>query len=263
MMTNPALNFYVMVVAYDGTDYFGWQYQDGLPTIEGVLRKTFRQVFGRDLPRFLGASRTDAGVHAQGQVVRFATEIAIEPTDLLRAWNGKLPNDIVIRSIQLMGDGFHPHHNIEQKTYHYYFSTQLPLPFAHRYVWFFRYSVDIEKLNKALQVFVGTHDFTSFATEIGDQSPIRRVDSMHVEWVQEWQAYRIVVKGPSFLRYMIRRMVGAALKVASSSSMGVSVLQQALAEKNPHQELPSAAARGLCLHEINYTSSCGITVSGS
>lgn len=249
---DSALNFYFMIVSYDGTAYHGWQQQDDYPSIEGTLRTTFKKVFARELPRFLGASRTDAGVHALGQAVRFATDIPLDPEKIRTVWNGALPDDIVILSIKKAPENFHPHQNIEQKTYWYHFATQPLLPFAQRYAWYFRYPVDLEKLNQALQVFVGTHDFSSFATEIGENNPVRRIDSITIEFAPEWGAHRIVVKGPSFLRYMIRRIVGACLKVASNDHLAIDVLRAALAARNPHQELPSAAARGLCLHHIDY-----------
>lgn len=245
---------YKLIISYDGTEYQGWQMQTkDKPTIAGTLAKTFTYVFGAQVS-ILGASRTDAGVHALGQVVRIRTELNIPAEKIMFAWDNALPPDIVIDSLEVAPEGFHPFYNVVQKTYWYHFFLHRPLPFFTRYGYYFRYPVDLDKLQKALNVFVGTQDFRSFASS-DDESPntVRTIESITVEPVQEINGYRIVVHGPSFLRYMIRRIVGAALEVASRKQLSVDCLVQALAEKDPHQPLlPTAPAKGLLLHDIKY-----------
>ena len=246
------LNRYKIIVSYDGTAYHGWQVQKTLPTVAGTMQKAFRDVFNTDIS-LLGASRTDAGVHALGQVATFCTDLRVEPRGMFHAWSNSLPVDIVIRSLELVSADFNPHHDVEYKLYQYHFFVSRPLPLVQRYGWFFRLPVDLEKLQECLQVFVGTHDFRSFCTgdEKGDDT-IRTIDSITLSYHEPFNAYRIQVRGQRFLQYMIRRMVGAALDVAARKMVSSEYLRQVLAEKNPRQNLINAPAQGLLLHEIMY-----------
>ena len=242
-----------IIVAYDGTDFFGWQVQPGHKTVAGILQDTFKYVFGSSII-ISAASRTDAGVHGLGQVAAFTTELSIEPAQLLHAWQNVLPESILIRSIEVADVHFNPRHNVKQKTYYYHFFQERPLPFISRYGWFYRYPVDIEKLKACLQVFVGTHDFRSFCTGAEYDNTIKTIESVSIEYMHRFKAHRIIIKGPGFLRYMIRRIVGACLEVASRDNLTIADLQKALDEKNPHQLLPSAPAHGLWLYKIAYDS---------
>lgn len=248
------MNTYKMIVSYDGTDYHGWQVQnDAIKTVAGVLRSTFLQVF--DMPvHLLGASRTDAGVHALGQVVRVQTPLSINQEKMLQAWDNALPPDIVIRSLAQESNDFNPLACVASKTYWYRFFIERPLPFVQRYGYWLRYSIDIKKLQKALAVFVGEHDFRSFAT--GDDmvgGTVRTINSIEITDDVQTGAHCIIFKGPGFLRYMIRRIAGACIEVASRDSLSIDDLRIALDQKNPYQPtLPTAPAKGLLLHSIKY-----------
>ncbi len=242
-----------MIVAYDGTDYSGWQIQKHAKSVAGILQKTFKSVFDHDI-KIIGASRTDAGVHALGQVVMFSSDVTIDLDNLKRAWSGALPADILIRSIEYASDNFHPQRNVKQKTYYYHFFQERPLPMAARYGYYYRFPIDLEKLQQALNVFIGTHDFRSFCTGDDREDTVRTIDSAVVYKLSRYNVYRIEIKGPGFLRYMIRRIVGACLDVAFKKEVPVSILSHALAEKNPAQTLPNAPAHGLLLYKINYKS---------
>ncbi len=242
---------YKMVVAYDGTAYHGWQRQPSDISVVQVLERSFLAVFKQKIS-ITGASRTDAGVHALGQVASFTLDMMIAPDRLKFAWNNDLPHDVYIVSIVPALDDFNPRHGVISKTYHYSFFTQRPLPFVQQYGWYYSRPVDFEVLQQALQIFVGTHDFRSFCTGYDMHSTIRRIDSIHLEYDQAKQAHRIVVKGPGFLRYMIRRIVGAALAVASKDQFSCQDIILALAKKDPAQTLPNSPAKGLLLYEIEY-----------
>ncbi len=243
---------YKMIVAYDGTDYHGWQQQQHCSSIAQTLQDYFKRIFNRSIT-VIGASRTDAGVHAAGQVVLFTTDLRIDLSAMEKAWNNILPPAILIRSISRVDDTFFPQRNVRQKIYHYHFFLERPLPFAARYGWYYRYPVSLEKLRDCLQAFVGTHDFRSFCTlEDKSKNTIRTIDSITVEYLPKFKVFRISVRGYSFLHYMIRRIVGAALEVASRDYLDRSVLEKALAEKNPQQSLPKAPAHGLLLYKIFY-----------
>jgi len=242
---------YKIVVAYDGTDYCGWQKQKSVPTVAQRLEDTFRTVFEKSIS-IVGVSRTDAGVHALGQVASFRSDFAIPQEKMFSAWNNMLPPDIVIRDLQKIPQDESIHQYVEQKTYYYHFFTKRPLPFVQRYGWYYRYPIDIKKLQKALNVFVGTHDFRSFCTGDEHEDTVRTIDTISLEYFARFNAYRIMVKGPRFLRYMIRRIVGAAIEVASRDNLPINYLQEVLDEKDPEQTLPNAPAKGLLLYKIRY-----------
>ncbi|MCK5632451.1 tRNA pseudouridine(38-40) synthase TruA [bacterium] len=242
---------YKIVVAYEGTNYFGWQQQKNLPTVAGTLQKVFHSVFGKKI-FLLGASRTDAGVHACGQIAQFSIDMFIEPNKMMQAWNNRLPAEIVITKLEPVDFNFNIHGRVIQKIYHYNFFLDRPLPTVQRFGWYFRYAVDLQKLNEILQVFVGTHDFRSFCTGYDREDTVRTINSAHVEYDSALGAHKIVITGPKFLRYMVRRIVGAALEVASRDYLTKDCLLKALEEKNPEQLLPNAPAKGLLLSVIEY-----------
>lgn len=244
------MNTYKIIIAYDGTSYCGWQIQPHCPTIALLLQQRFNAVFKKNI-KLLGASRTDAGVHALGQVACGTTDLNLDVISLQHAWNNVLPPDIVIRSITHV-DSFRPHQNIDYKLYYYHFFLERPLPFMQRYGWFFRRPVAIDTLQKALALFVGTHDFRSFCTGNEHENTVRTIDAITVTYIRRFNVYRIVFKGPAFLRYMIRRIVGACLEVASRDSLSLDCLTTALQKKDPQQTLPNAPSKGLLLYKIVY-----------
>ena len=246
------MNYYKCTVAYDGTDYFGWQLQPDRPTVVQALQHTFKKVFKSDVV-IVGASRTDAGVHALGQVALCRTELDIDAQQLLWAWNNRLPKDIMTRSCERVDETFHPQRNVLQKTYKYYFCCERSLPMASRYRWYVRKEPDYEKLHACLQVFVGTHDFRSFCTgdDMGDDT-VRTIDAISVQYIELENAYCIEVQGPAFLRYMIRRIVGASMTVAARRHLPVDYLHEVLKARDPLQQLPTAPAQGLVLQSIIY-----------
>lgn len=241
-----------IIVAYDGTDYYGWQIQKLPPTIAQALQDAFLQVFSKKIS-FRVASRTDAGVHANGQVATFSVDLPINPETMMRAWNNILPQSIVIRSIVQVPLGYNPHQGVVGKTYWYHVFTERPLPFFARYGWYYRYPLDADKLLRALKVFLGTHDFRSFSTgdDRGDDT-IRTINAVDVSYIPEMSAYRIAITGPKFLHYMVRRMVGACLHVARHESIHEDFIKKVLEAKNPDHILPNAPAQGLTLYKIEY-----------
>lgn len=242
---------YKIIVAYDGTDYHGWQIQQGQRTVVGVLQETFKRAFSHDV-HIIGASRTDAGVHAQAQVAACTTDLKIDPIQLHHAWQNVLPDSILITEVTQVALDWNPRHNVKQKTYTYDIFQERPLPFAARYGWYYRYPVAIDRLKECLALFVGTHDFRSFCTGDDMDTTVRTIDEVGVHFIKELNVYRITIKGPGFLRYMIRRIVGACLEVASRDTLHKGDLIEALEQKNPLQRWPTAPAQGLCLVKIEY-----------
>jgi len=245
------MTYYRIVVAYDGTDYHGWQIQPGATTISGTLITAFSKMFSQEV-KILGASRTDAGVHALCQVAIVQTMVDIDPEQMLRAWSKSTPPDIVIRKIQKIPNLIHPHDGVVQKTYAYYFFLERPMPSVQRYGWYTYHPMDLDLLRRALSIFVGTHDFRSFCSGNDLTDTIRTIDSIDVSYVPSWNAYKIELKGKSFLRYMVRRIVGACLEVALCSDARLDDLKVILEKKNPRHTLPNAPAKGLFLEQIMY-----------
>lgn len=245
------MTYYKIVVAYDGTDYHGWQVQPEATTVCQTLIDAYSSVFSHSVS-ILGASRTDAGVHALGQVAIVQSPIFVAPEQIKIAWNRALPRDIVIQSLVQLDTLVHPHDQVVQKTYQYHFFQERPLPFVQRYGLYYPRKVDIDLLKKALNIFVGTHDFRSFCTGNDLIDTVRTIDSVDLAFLPEYGAYRITVKGKSFLRYMVRRIVGACLAIASYDNLTLSDLEKILHSKNPCHTLPTAPARGLLLYQILY-----------
>ena len=244
-------NRYKLTIAYDGTDYHGWQIQPHCLSIAQAIQDTFINVFNHPC-KLVGASRTDAGVHALGQVGLLTSSLAIEPERLRFVLNNHLPSSLLIRKIQRADLDFHPQRNVRQKTYYYHFFTCRPLPFVSRYGAYYRFPLSLEKLNNCLQVFVGTHDFRSFCTGDEMETTVKTITSITVHCFKRFNIYRIEIRGHSFARFMIRRIVGASLYVASHSTLQSGDLRAALAQCNPLQPYPTAPAQGLMLARIAY-----------
>jgi len=247
---------YKIRVAYDGTAYAGWQVQPHAVSVAGMLLKTFEQVFGASCS-LVGASRTDAGVHAYDQVMRIITPLSLSPEQIRAAWNNRLPTDIMIRSVQVVGDDFHPQFGVAHKEYWYHLFLERPLPFFARFgtqLPDYVHALDLPLFRQTLKLFEGTHDFTSFARIEPGYAPVRTVDEIRVEELRRHGALRVVVRGEGFLRFQIRRMVGAALMVARDrAAISYDDIKRLLVE--PQRTSPAffkIDARGLCLRRIVY-----------
>ena len=138
---------YKIIVAYQGTQYAGWQMQHHVLAIANLLQNTFFTVLKKNI-HLLGASRTDAGVHAHGQVANFTTDLAIPTKKILFAWNNVLPNDVIIRSLEEVSSSFNPRYDVEQKTYWYHFFLEQPLPPFNQYGYYIKQPLDLILLIK-------------------------------------------------------------------------------------------------------------------
>lgn len=248
------MNSYKLIISYDGTDYHGWQWQDNAVTVDNVMRDTFLKAFQQKEMHLVGASRTDAGVHASGQVLRLGTHLDLEPQRLKYVLNNALPDTILINQCERIEkeSRFHPQHDIEKKVYTYRLFFNRPVPMVQRYGYFVEYPIDTQKLVTALTMFVGTHDFRAFSKEVDKKDTVRTVESITMAPCKITDGYIITVTGKSFLRYMIRRIVGAALEVARRPERSSQELKQLLIAPRIVQNLPTAPAKGLCLESITY-----------
>lgn len=247
-------------VAYDGTNYHGWQLQPNAATIEGELNRALCALTGEEIV-VTGASRTDAGVHALGNVAVFDTTSRIPAEKFSYALNQRLPEDIVIQSSKQVADDFHPRHCDCRKTYEYdILNRTFPLP-AYRNTAYFLYgTLDIEAMRRACQAFLGEHDFASFcAAGAQVQTTVRTIYSLEVECRPLTEAnvgsadqlLTIRVKGNGFLYNMVRIIAGTLVEVGRGHIKPEEVAG-IIAAKDRAKAGPTAPARGLRLVGIEY-----------
>jgi tRNA pseudouridine38-40 synthase len=240
-------------VAYDGTDYHGWQVQPGLPTIQGTLEQVISEIEGKPV-QVAGSGRTDAGVHALAQVAAFSIENPIPPGNLLRAANRLLPYDIRIIRADEVASNFHPRFNAKAKTYEYrVFRGEICLPFERRYVYHHPYPLDIEEMIRLAPLLEGEHDFTAFAaSDDRDEqggSKVRTIFCSRLALEGGRLTYR--VRGNGFLKHMVRNIMGVLLEIGKGNVDEAGLL----ARLNPEGAIlagPTAPSRGLFLISVEY-----------
>ena len=202
----------MLTVAYDGTNYSGWQYQPGKDTIEGVLNAELSRLLAEDI-KVIGASRTDAGVHAEGAIAVFDTSSRIPGEKFSYALNQSLPEDIVIRKSEEVASDFHPRRVDCRKTYRYsIWNDTFPMPTNSRYTYWVYTNLDITAMQQAAEYFVGEHDFAAFCSAAADvSSTVRTIYEMKLESA----AHRIdiYVTGSGFLYNMVRIIAGTLIEV--------------------------------------------------
>jgi tRNA pseudouridine38-40 synthase len=239
-----------LIVAYDGTNYCGWQTQINGITVEEVLNKTLSGLLKEDI-RVIGASRTDSGVHALGNVAVFDTESKIPGDKFSFALNQRLPEDIRIQESCQVADDFHPRFCNTIKTYEYkILNRKFALPTERLYSAFVYYPLDVEKMQMAAAYLVGEHDFKSFCSS-GSQveSTVRTITDISVE--KHGEMISIRVSGNGFLYNMVRIIVGTLMKIG----LGVwepERMEEILNACDRNAAGPKAEARGLTLVEIRY-----------
>ncbi|MHB8996824.1 MAG: tRNA pseudouridine(38-40) synthase TruA [Armatimonadota bacterium] len=239
-----------LVVQYDGTDYAGFQTQLGCPTIQMTLQKALSSLLAEDV-RVCGASRTDAGVHALGQVVSFTTENVIPVERLLRALNALLPRDIACVAAQEVSAEFHPRFNARSKRYSYRIRNhELPSPFGSRYSWHLCQPLDIPAMGEAGSHLVGRHDFAAFRAAGGSAKTSVREISL-VEVTNREDFIEVLVEGNGFLYMMVRIIVGTLVEVGLGRIPPRRV-SEILASKDRGQAGDTAPPQGLTLVRIDY-----------
>jgi len=278
----PRLQTWKLTLAYDGTEFSGWQIQPGEPTIQGELQAALRRVTG-EAPLPQGSGRTDAGVHALGQVASFELEANIPPENLQRALNRALPAAIRILESRTVPGTFHARHSAVAKTYQYcVFREPLCPPFLARYVHVCPWPMDVDLLERSARLFEGEHDFLSFAatdpdlatrslapddelnqgakestvpvpTPPGKRGAIRTVFSSSWQERQTGDGALLVyrVRGNGFLHHMVRNLVGTMLDVGRRHR-AIEDIPKILAARDRAAAGPTAPAKGLFLHSVEY-----------
>ena len=239
-----------LVVAYDGTNYHGWQVQDNGITIEGVLNRTISELVQEDI-KVIGASRTDAGVHACGNVAVFDTESRIPGDKFSFALNQRLPEDIRIQESCEVDADFHPRYADTVKTYEYnILNRRFELPTKRLYAAFCYYPMDIERMNQAAAYLVGEHDFKSFCSAGAQvQTTVRTIYAVNV--TKEDDMVHIRITGNGFLYNMVRIIAGTLMQVGTGL-MEPEQVKEILEARDRSKAGPTAVAKGLTLVEIRY-----------
>lgn len=238
------------IVAYDGSPYCGWQVQAGSSTIQETIEKALKKMHKRDVS-IVGSGRTDTGVHALGQVFHFETELNLTPFHWCAAINRLLPKSIRIQDAMVMPDGFHARFDVISKRYDYYVTSDVDNPFIQNYMGKERRQLDIKAMQESAEIFVGTHDFTSFTSNKihAKKSRVRTVTRVEVEPMDK--GLRMIFEGDGFLRYQVRMMAQTLIEAGLHHEDKVSILKM-LEAKDKHACHYKAAACGLYLVKVNY-----------
>jgi tRNA pseudouridine38-40 synthase len=241
---------FVLLVEYDGTQYHGFQWQVGLPTIQNELEQAIRQ-FCRQSSRVIAASRTDAGVHAKGQVVSFWAKSKLDTVAVVKALNHYLPRDIAVKTAFKAGADFNVRGDALSREYNYYIlNTRTRSPLSERFAWFVPKILDTQAMNEACRLIQGEHDFASFASCLeGNRSTLRIVYEAGVEKKGDFTVFRIVAN--SFLPHQVRSTVGLLVRLGWGK-IGMGEFRAIMEAKNLGLAGPLSPACGLCLEKVNY-----------
>jgi len=239
-----------LIISYDGTNYCGWQKQPNGITIEEVLNKALKDLLNEDV-EVIGASRTDSGVHALGNVAVFDTESRIKPERFAYALNVRLPEDIRIVSSCKVPLDFHPRYTDSIKTYEYkIYNKTINNPLLRLYSNFIYVNLDVDKMRKAAAYLVGEHDFKAFCSiRTSAKTTVRTIYSLDVEKCGDLITIRI--SGNGFLYNMVRIIVGTLVSVGRGK-IPPARMKEILESKDRKNASPTALARGLCLVGIEY-----------
>ena len=243
---------YKAVVAYDGTDFEGWQSQVGGNTIQDILEK--RLAFLLEAPtRIFGAGRTDAGVHANGQVFHFDGNWNAPPEQLVNAFRSNMPETIQVLAVEAAGDAFHAKSSATGKRYVYHLYEGYAPPTEVRFCWSLgRRRVDTERMREAVQVLIGEHDFTAFSgTRARNRDPNPVKDLRRLEVDRDGPRLRVTTEASGYMYKMVRSLVGGLVDVGTGK-IGSDDVRRCLESKVRTALIPTAPARGLFLDRVFY-----------
>lgn len=244
-----AVGNYMLTLSYDGTGYRGFQRQPGLPTVQGELEKVLERVAVRESPLY-AAGRTDAGVHAKGQVVNFHGILRVSVERLPRSLNSLLPRDIAVLDCREVEKDFHARRSALAREYAYYFHLrEQPSPFLRNYSFHVGRELDLEGMGKALAGILGVHDFALFCRREGEESTVREV--LEARLSRQGDLLCVRVRANAFAWMMMRRLCGALLKVGTGS-WTPGDFRDLLDGDGGGRTAPTLPARGLFLEKVYY-----------
>ncbi|MCO4754423.1 MAG: tRNA pseudouridine(38-40) synthase TruA [Bacteriovoracaceae bacterium] len=259
LKTKVLMHHYKLKISYKGTDYFGWQMQPEVekPTVQGTIYKVVQKISRYQQCRVVGASRTDAGVHAQGQVVKVSIPSFLEPSKLLQGMNSMLPIDIRVLECDASTDEFNPINDSKLKKYRYYFSNnEIENSFLNETVNNIFGELDINAMREGAKLFVGEHDFFNFARRDGNAATtVRTIESfeLHEDVYSSLNGpiYYFEIVGNGFLKQMVRYMASALFAVGHNK-INPSLIKDYLLEHKDDKLCPKSKGLGLHLMSVVY-----------
>ncbi len=239
-----------ILIEYEGTRYSGWQCQANGLAIQEVLQKTLKKIT-QEKKSVVASGRTDAGVHAEGQVAHFFTASRMNSREFLKAFNSLLPSDIVVKKVQEVDSKFHAQKSATQKTYRYtILNRDFPSALRGRQAHYIASPLNVSAMRRAAKYLVGKHDFSAFQGAGGKvNSTVREIDSLTIQKKDDWIHFNVV--GNGFLKYMVRNIVGTLIQVGQEK-ITAEQTQVILQSCDRTQAGPTAPARGLCLVAVKY-----------
>jgi len=252
------MNFakFVLIVEYDGTQYHGFQWQKGVPTIQSELEQAIKRLSGES-SRVMAASRTDAGVHAKGQVVSFWAKPTLTTTMLIKGLNYYLPSDIAIKAAYKSNGDFNVRRDAYTREYCYYIlNSNTRSPLSKRFALFIPMRLNLAVMNKACALIQGEHDFTAFITTLnGVKNTLRKVYEAKVTRRGDFVIFRIVAN--SFLPHQVRNTMGLLIRLGLGK-IKIGDFYDIMEARSLGLAGPSVPACGLCLMKVNYARPLGV-----
>jgi tRNA pseudouridine38-40 synthase len=248
---------YKITIKYDGTQYHGWQAQPKTPTIEKNIEKSILEI-SKENVKIIGASRTDAGVHAVGQTANFVLNKPIETAVLYRALNGHLPSDIRITRIEEADKNFNARFDAKKKHYRYSVVTDKHPVFLDNHAYYFKHKLDIKKIKDAAQQIIGKHDFSAFQDKGSPkEETIKKIEKINVVkkdlklWFDLYKVIFFDIIGNRFLYHMVRIIAGTLLE-AGRGKIKPEEIEKIIKNKDRTKAGPTLPAKGLCLMKVYY-----------
>ena len=239
---------YKLTLQYDGTKYAGWQIQENALTVQEVIKSSIQQIIQEDV-NLIGAGRTDAGVHALGQVANFTLNKELDLHRFKYSLNSVLPDDISIKSIEPTGENFHARFSAKKRSYIYLISNQKS-PFYNRYSYDYYSELNSEKLNNISSVLIGSKDFTSFSKN-NPEVQNKNCEVFEARWRKQKNLFIFYIEANRFLYGMVRAIVGTLLK-AHSSENPIDYMEKIFEKKSRDAAADAVPAKGLFLYKIKY-----------
>ncbi len=238
-------------ISYDGTLFSGYQVQVDKRTVQSEFEKVLKHIHKGSTVRIAASGRTDAGVHAKGQVIHFDTNLMILPANWKKALNSTLPEDISVMDVEIVDNHFHSRFDAKGKEYRYYIDLSKERnPFNRNYAFHYPYPLDVNRMVQASSYLIGTHDFTSFCSAKTDvEDKVRTI--MNIECIQNESQLTLCYRGNGFLYNMVRILTGTLLEIGAGAREPED-LPNILEAKNRNRAGKTAPAQGLFLWEVFY-----------
>lgn len=241
---------YLIKFSYDGSNYFGYQMQSNLRTIQNEIENAVEIINNGIRKSIQSSGRTDKGVHALCQYAHVDLDIEITPKKLKRALNSNLPDDIHVIDTRIVDEKFHARYHVKEKEYKYYLNLGEYNPIERNYVFQYNYKLDVDSMKKAIKIFIGTHDFRAFVTENSNKpNCVRTISVAKIDRIGERLIF--IFRGDGFLRYQVRNMVGILIKVGEGKITDKDVLE-ILESKDRKRCGVTAPSQGLYLVDVLY-----------